>query len=485
MNDEPLLIEISREGRTGCAFPGCGDKAREIKRFIPKEYLRRSRLNLPQVSEPGVVRHFTRLSRMNLSVDTNFYPLGSCTMKYNPKINEKLSGLSGFIDVHPYQDESTAQGLLEILYRTQEYLAEISGMESVSLQPSAGAHGEFTSMLMIRAYFKKKDEKRNVVLIPDSAHGTNPASCHYAGFKVVEIKSDERGLIDENDLDSKLDGRTACLMLTNPNTLGLFEENILEIAKKVHDKGALLYMDGANLNALIGITRPGDFGVDIMHFNLHKTFSTPHGGGGPGSGPVGVRDFLASYLPVPDVRKREGGYYLDCSRPDSIGRIRSFYGNVSVIIKAYCYLKILGREGLARVSENAVLNANYLMAKLRKYYELPYEGPCLHEFVVSARKFKKNDVKAMDIAKRLIDFSIHPPTVCFPLIVPEALMIEPTETESKETLDSFAGVMAKIAKEAEDNPEILKNAPTTAPVSRLDEVRAARKPVTKWQNGGA
>ncbi len=479
------MIEISREGKRGCSLPRTEASEAELRRLIPENHRRRTPPRLPQLSEPEVVRHYTLLSRKNLGVDLNFYPLGSCTMKYNPKINEKMAALAGFNEIHPYQPESAAQGLLELLYRMQCSLAGIAGMETVTLQPAAGAHGEFTGMLMIRAYFAEKKEKRTKVLIPDSAHGTNPASCHYAGFQAVEIKSNAKGMIDLEELDRNLDDGVACVMITNPNTLGLFEENIAEVARRVHARGALLYMDGANLNAFMGIARPGDFGVDVLHFNLHKSFSTPHGGGGPGSGPVGVKKHLEPYLPVPVVSRSPEGFFLDYRRPRSIGKVRSFYGNVGVIIKAYCYLRMLGGEGLAEASRDAVLNANYLLARLKDVYEIPYPKGCLHEFVISLRGLKQKGLKAVDVAKRIIDFDMHPPTVCFPLIVPEALMVEPTETESKETLDRFVEVMKRIAAEAENEPDILRNAPASTPVSRLDEVKAAREPVTGWNGGEA
>jgi len=478
---EALIFEKSRRGRKAVALPEVDLEKEEIKKFIPPCYLRKRGLNLPQVSEPDLVRHFTRLSQKNMSIDTNFYPLGSCTMKYNPKINETLANLPGFTELHPYQPISTIQGILHILYETSRMLEEISGMDRISLQPAAGAHGELTSMLMIKAYFEDKKEKRDKILIPDSAHGTNPASSSLAGFKVVKIKSNPEGEVDLKCLSQNVDEKVACIMLTVPNTLGLFEKNILNIAEMVHSKGGFVYLDGANLNALMGITKPGDFGVDIMHFNLHKTFSTPHGGGGPGSGPVGVKKKLIPYLPVPTIEKNEKGFWLNYQRPKSIGRIRSFYGNVKVVIKAYCYLRILGKEGLRQVSENAILAANYIRKKLENYYPSPYKGVCMHECVLSGQSKKSKGVRTLDIAKRLLDFGIHPPTIYFPLIVEEALMIEPTETESKETLDAFINALLQIAKEIEENPSLIKEAPHTTPILRVDEVGANRNPKIKWE----
>jgi len=478
---EPLIFERSRKGRKGFSLPECDIDEKDLRKLIPEKYLRKNRSGLPQVSEVDVVRHFTRLSRRNVGIDTNFYPLGSCTMKYNPKVNEDIAHLPNFTGVHPYQPEISIQGTLRILHQLEGFLCEISGMDRVSLQPAAGAHGERASMMIVKAYYREKDEKRDRVLIPDSAHGTNPASSHLCGFQVVEVKSDKNGGVDLNDLREKMSDKVAALMLTVPNTLGLFEENILKIAQIVHNEGSLLYLDGANLNAFLGIAKPSDFGVDIMHFNLHKTFSTPHGGGGPGSGPVGVRRKLAPYLPLPTVEKGKDGYYLDYNRPKSIGKVISFYGNIEVIIKAYCYLRSLGKEGLKKVSQNAVLNANYLMKKLKRYFYLPYDRPCMHEFVLSGESKKINDVRTLDIAKRLLDFGFHPPTIYFPLIVKGALMIEPTETESRETLDAFASAMAQIKKEMLENPSLLKEAPHNLPIGRLDEVKAAKQLKLRWE----
>ena len=478
---EALIFEKSRKGRCAVSLPEIGLRKEEIKKFIPPNNLRKKELGLPQVSEPDLVRHFTRLSQINMSIDTNFYPLGSCTMKYNPKINETLANLPHLCELHPYQPLSTTQGILHILYEAGKMLEKISGMDKISLQPSAGAHGERTSILMVKALFEDKKEKRDKILIPDSAHGTNPSSSSLAGFKVVKIKSNSEGEVDLKHLSENVNEKVACIMLTVPNTLGLFEKNILDIANILHSKGGFVYLDGANLNALTGITKPGDFGVDIMHFNLHKTFSTPHGGGGPGSGPVGVKKALEPYLPIPTIEKNEDGYWLNYQRPKSIGKVRSFYGNVGVVIKAYCYLRILGKEGLRKVSENAILSANYIRKKLEDYYPSPYKEVCMHECVLSAQNKKEKGVRTLDIAKRLLDFGIHPPTIYFPHIVGEALMIEPTETESKETLDVFINALLQIAKEIEENPSLVKEAPHTTPVVRVDEVQANRNPKIKWE----
>ncbi len=477
---EPLIFEKSRAGRRGYSLPECDVGRESVEKLIPGNYLRQGRLGLPQVSEPNVVRHFVRLSQENIGVDTNFYPLGSCTMKYNPRVNEDIAQLPGFARIHPYQPEVSVQGTLQLLYQVEKLLCEVSGMDRVSLQPAAGAHGELTSLMMIKAYYKDKKEERDTILIPDSAHGTNAASSNSCSFRIIEIKSNEDGVIDLDDLRDKMSEKVAALMLTIPNTLGLFEPGILEIARIVHNKEGFLYLDGANLNALLGIVRPSDLGIDIMHFNLHKTFSAPHGGGGPGSGPVGVKRTLAAYLPVPTVEKNSKGYYLDYNRARSIGKVRSFYGNIGVIIKAYCYLRSLGKEGLKKISYNAVLNANYLMERLKNYFYLPYDQPCMHEFVLSGKDEKMKGVRTLDIAKRLMDFGFHPPTIYFPLIVKEALMIEPTETESKEILDAFVSAMIEIRKEIEENPSVVKEAPHNLSIGRLDEVKASRELKLRW-----
>jgi glycine dehydrogenase subunit 2 len=480
----PLLFELSSPGRVGCRLPEL-----DVPEAVLPEGLLRDELALPELTEREVAQHFTLLSQLNYSVDTGFYPLGSCTMKYNPKMHEEVARYRGFAQIHPWQDESTVQGALRLMYELQEQLAEITGLPAVSLQPVAGAHGELTGMLIIRAYhLERGEESRNVVLVPDSAHGTNPATAAMCGYEVVTVPSDERGNIDVGELDRVADETVAGLMLTNPNTLGLFEEHILQVANIVHGVGGLIYCDGANMNALLGIARPGELGTDVLHLNLHKTFSTPHGGGGPGGGGTAVTEELRTFLPVPAVASRRtdgaGGesevYYLDYDRPLSIGPVSGFYGNFGVMVKAYAYLRSLGQEGLREVSENAVLNANYLLHGLKGWYDLPYDRPCLHECVFSGRAQAKLGVHTIDIAKRLIDLGYHPPTVYFPLIVDEALMIEPTETESLETLDSFVAAMRQIAEEARTQPEQVCGAPRTTPVGRLDEVAAARKPDLRW-----
>jgi glycine dehydrogenase subunit 2 len=442
----------------------------------------RSDLPLPEVSEVELVRHFTRLSQMNHAVDTGFYPLGSCTMKYNPKVNDEAVRLPGFMHIHPYQDEMTVQGALGLMYDMQQYMGEIAGLPGVTLQPAAGAHGEFTGMLIIRAYhLSRGDTKRKKVIIPDSAHGTNPATSAMGGYEVVEVKSDARGNVDLAALRSLADDTTVGIMLTNPNTLGLFDENVREVCDIIHACGGLVYGDGANLNAIMGIVRPGDLGFDVMHINLHKTFSVPHGGGGPGSGPVCVSKSLVDFLPGPIVATTEDSLYTWLQPARSIGRVKSFYGQFAAIVRAYVYIRMLGAEGVRQAAENAVLNANYIMAHLKDVYDLPYDRTCKHEFVLSGSRQLQYGVRTLDMAKRLMDFGIHPPTVYFPLIVPEAIMIEPTETEAKETLDNFIAVMRQIAQEAKDNPEELHSAPHHTPVGRLDEVRAAREPILRWK----
>jgi glycine dehydrogenase subunit 2 len=482
---QPLIFELSRPGRSAYSLPECDVPEEKDDSLVPAAYLRKRPAELPEVYEVDVIRHYTALSRKNFGVDNGFYPLGSCTMKYNPKINEDVARFPGFAKIHPYQPEESMQGALELLYNLQRDLAEITGMDRVTLQPAAGAHGEWTGLMMIRAYHESRGEKRTKVIVPDSAHGTNPASAAAAGFETVTIPSDSRGLVDLAALEAAAGPETAALMLTNPNTLGLFEENITEIARIVHEAGGLLYYDGANANAIMGITRPGDMGFDVVHLNLHKTMSTPHGGGGPGAGPVGVKEHLAPFLPRPTVARRDdGSFYLDFGGAESIGRVKAFYGNFGILVRAYTYIRTLGPEGLKRVSENAVLNANYMLKRLAPYYEVPFNRPCKHEFVLSGSRQKKRGVRTLDIAKRLLDFGYHPPTIYFPLIVDECMMIEPTETESKETLDGFIDVMIRIAGEAEENPEHVKNAPYTTIVKRLDETLAARKPVLNCSCGG-
>lgn len=477
-----LIFEMSKPGRVGYSLPALDVPETDLAAALPNHLIREMPANLPEVSELQVVRHYTELSRRNHGVDNGFYPLGSCTMKYNPKINEDVARYSGFSAIHPYQPEETVQGALELLYNLQNDLAEITGMDAVTLQPAAGAAGEWTGLMMIRAYHESRGEKRTKVIVPNSAHGTNPASATIAGMETVTIPSNERGLVEIEALRQAVGPDTAALMLTNPNTLGLFEEDIVEMAKIVHEAGGLLYYDGANANAILGIARPGDMGFDVVHLNLHKTFTGPHGGGGPGAGPVGVKDILVPFLPKPIVAKREDGtFYLDYDRPQSIGRVKGFNGNFGILVRAYAYIRTMGAEGLLKVSQNAVLNANYMMRRLASAYELPYDRVCKHEFVLSGVRQKKLGVRTLDIAKRLLDFGYHPPTIYFPLIVEECLMIEPTETETKETLDEFIDVMLQIARECEETPEIVQEAPHTTVVKRLDEATAARKPILRWQ----
>jgi glycine dehydrogenase subunit 2 len=481
-----LIFELSRPGRRGTHLPTSDVPSDEpIEALIPSEYLAKHRPGLPEVTEPDVVRHFTNLSTRNMSVDTHFYPLGSCTMKYNPKRNERLAALPGMAGLHPLQPDESVQGLLEMLYSLQDMLAEISGLPAVSLQPAAGAHGELTALLVAASYFRERGESRSVVLTPDSAHGTNPASAQMAGFRAITVRSTPDGFVDLNDLDSKLDEQTAVFMITNPNTLGCYDKQMDEIARRVHESGGLIYLDGANMNAILGIARPGDFGSDMMHFNPHKTFSGPHGGGGPGAGPICVAEHLRAYLPTPAlVRTGDGDeatYSLEYDRPQSIGRVRSFFGNVGVLVRAYCYIRTYGPEGLRRVSEDAVLNANYLLSKIRHFLPVPQGDRCMHEFVASAEPLKESKglkQPAMDLGKRLLDFGFHAPTVYFPQTVHDAMMFEPTETESRETLDAFAETLFRVIDEP---AETLSEAPTTTHISRPDEVRAARQPVVRWK----
>ncbi len=478
-----LLFELSTENRKGYTLPKLQVPEKELHDIIPNRFIRRQPARLPQLSENEVIRHFIALSTMNHHVDKGFYPLGSCTMKYNPKINENIANSSCLKDLHPMQSTRLSQVALAIMCELSEFLCEISGLKAVTLQPAAGAHGELVGLMLIRAYHENLGNPREKILIPDSAHGTNPASVIIAGYDAVKIKSNNKGLVDFDDLKKNLDDNTAALMLTNPNTLGLFEIQLKQIDKLLNQAGALLYMDGANLNALLGIVRPGEVGVDVLHFNLHKTFSTPHGGGGPGAGPVGVSDKLVDFLPVPRVTKINNEYQWDYNYPKSIGRVHSFYGNFGVMIRAYTYIKMLGSKGLKRVSENAIINANYLMKLLEDHFQLPYPGPAMHEFVLSGSKQKEKGVTTADMAKRLLDFGFHAPTIYFPLIVREALMIEPTETEAKQTLDQFAECMIQIADEVKTNPELVKNAPHTTPVSRLDEARAVKQPDIRFNFG--
>ena len=447
---------------------------------LEDKFLRKTAINIPDISESDVVRHYTNLSRQNYALSTTFYPLGSCTMKYNPIVNEKVAKFDEFSSTHPYQPQETLQGSLEVMYELQNALCEISGMDYFTLQPAAGAHGEYTGLLIIAQYFKAKKEKRTKIIVPDSAHGTNPASAALAGFEIVSLKSDENGIVSPEKLKEVLNEDVAAMMMTNPNTLGVFEKNIAQISKLIHDNGSLLYYDGANLNAVMGIIRPADIGFDVMHINLHKTFSTPHGGGGPGSGPVGVKAFLRDYLPIPIVVKKDDKFVLDSDKRDSIGSMKSFFGNFPVILKALCYIKSLGGQKLKEASEQAVVNANYVMAKIKDKVSVPAGDRCMHEFALSTKGHLGEGVKTLDVAKRLLDYGYYAPTIYFPLIVEEAMMIEPTETESKQLLDEFIDVFLKILEESKQNPDLLHNAPVNTPVSRLNEVQAARKPILHW-----
>jgi glycine dehydrogenase subunit 2 len=523
IRDTKLLFELSEARRRAHRLPPCDVPERPVSELLPAAALAESPPALPELSEPQVVRHFVNLSQLNMSVDTHFYPLGSCTMKYNPKRNERIAAMPGFADLHPYQAAGTLQGMLQLLYEVQEYLQEISGLPACSLQPAAGAHGELTALWVAAAYFRDQERsaggspattggppvttKRTKVLVPDSAHGTNPASATMAGFETVTVKTLPSGTLDMDDFRRRLDKQIAVFMITNPNTVGIFEPKMRAIADAVHDQGGLVYLDGANMNAILGVARPGDFGADMQHYNPHKTFSGPHGGGGPGAGPICVTEKLAPYLPTPVVVRDEGSgfrvqgseqasapsssrnpeprtpdtyqYRLDYDRPKSIGRVRAFFGNVGVLVRAYCYIRTHGPDGLRRVSENAVLNANYLLARVKHFLPVPQGERCMHEFVASAARLKsEKGISAMDLAKRLLDFGYHAPTVYFPLTVKEAIMVEPTETESKETLDAFAEVLFRII---EEDAEFLRAAPHTTPISRPDEVCAARQPVLAWR----
>jgi glycine dehydrogenase subunit 2 len=472
-----LIYEKSRPGRRASTLPRRDVAAAEV----PEELRRAAPPRLPEVAEPELVRHFTELSTRTFGIDTGFYPLGSCTMKYNPRVNERLANLRGFRDLHPHQEEEGAQGALELMWRLQEILAEVAGLDAVSLQPAAGSQGELTGLMLMRAYFAERGEERDTVVTADTAHGTNPASVTMAGYKLAKVETDARGNLDVGHLRELVNERTAGLMLTNPSTLGLFDENIVEVARIFHDAGALLYYDGANLNAVCGISRPGDMGFDIVHYNLHKTFSQPHGGGGPGGGPVAVRERLEPFLPVPAVVRDGDVFRLDYDRPSTIGKVRGFGGPFGVFVRAYAFIRMYGPQ-LREMSEVAVLNANYLLARLRDAYELPFDRLCMHEFVLSARQLKReHGVTALDVAKRLMDYGFHPPTIYFPLVVPEALMIEPTETETKETLDAFVDAMLAIAREAAESPQLLKDAPHDRPVRRLDEVKAAKQPILTYR----
>lgn len=480
-NEEARLIfERSQPGHSRDYLPAPESNTSSLNSLFSAGQLRETPPDLPEVAENEVVRHYTNLSLKNYGVDNGMYPLGSCTMKYNPKVNEDMAALPGFAGVHPLQDPDTAQGCLQLMSELEELLCQICGTARFTLQPAAGAHGELTGLLMIRAYHESRgDTARNVMIIPDSAHGTNPASAMMVGYKVREIHTNERGTVDIEALRAAVGPDTAGLMLTNPNTLGLFETEIAEIASLVHDAGGLLYFDGANANAILMQTRPGDMGFDVVHLNLHKTFSTPHGGGGPGAGPVGVCEALVPFLPGPVVRKRDEKYVFESPGPLSIGRVRSYYGNFGMLVRAYTYIRAYGAAGLKRVSEAAVTHANYLLHRVRPYYDVPFDEPVLHEFIISGTRQKARGSSTLDIAKRIIDYGFYPPTVYFPLTVKEAMMVEPTETETRETLDAFADAMIAIAKEAEETPELLHEAPHNTPVSRPDELRAARKPILR------
>ena len=475
-----LLFDLSKPGRRCHRLPAADVPAKPASALIPADQLADSPPPLPEVAESDLIRHFTNLSQRNFSIDTNFYPLGSCTMKYNPKRHERVAAHAAFAGLHPLQDEDSTQGMLEVLWEMQEFLCEISGLPIVSLQPAAGAQGELTALYVAAAYFRDVGQThRTKVLVPDSAHGTNPASAALAGFKAVEVKSNSKGLVDLEDLKAKLGDDTGVFMITNPNTLGLFERQIRQITDLVHAAGGLVYLDGANMNAILGVTRPGDFGADMQHYNVHKTFTGPHGAGGPGSGPIAVTNTLAPYLPAPLVQKQGDRFVLDYDRPKSIGRVRSFFGNVGILFRGWAYIRTLGPDGLKRVSEHAVLNANYLLSRIKHAYEVPHGDRCMHEFVASAKTLRREKkISAMDVGKRLLDHGYHAPTVYFPLVVPEALMMEPTETESKETLDAFADVLLTIVAE---DAAMLQKAPHRLPISRPDEVKAAKQAVLRWQ----
>jgi glycine dehydrogenase subunit 2 len=482
--NEPLLFEISSPGKKGYQLPELDVPAVDAKKVLGNDKVREEIENFPEVSEVEVIRHFTRLSTWNYAIDLGLYPLGSCTMKYNPRINEVVARTEGLAWAHPYQPEALSQGAMEIMATLEDMLAEITGMDAVTLQPAAGAHGEMTGIFLIRALLQSQGNPRKTLLIPDSAHGTNPATATMSGYTVQNIKSNDRGLVDLHELEKFVNEDVAGLMITNPNTIGVFEENITKITDLMHSKGALVYMDGANMNALVGMARPGDFGIDVMHLNLHKTFSTPHGGGGPGAGPVAVKKSLEPFLPAPRLRRStEDRWTWDYDRPQSIGRVRAFYGNFGVLVRALAYTLAHGGDGLRRATLDAVLNANYIRKQLEPYFDLPYTAPSMHECVFSDTRQAKQGVRTGDIAKRLIDYGFHPYTVSFPLIVPGALMIEPTETESKSEIDLFCDALISIAKEVEDDPQMVLKAPHLTRTSRVDETAAARKPVVRWKPG--
>lgn len=472
---EKTIFEYSGDGKCGLNLPNNKLSSTEPEDVIEQGLIRKNPIGLPEVSEPDVERHFDHLAEMNFHIEKGFYPLGSCTMKYNPKVNEQVARFQGFMDIHPFTPYGYIQGALKIIYELGVYLAELGGFDGITLQPAAGAHGEFTGLLLMRAYHEQKGYPRKYVVIPDSAHGTNPASISMAGYEVIQIESNSDGLVDIEQLKKYINHDLVGIMITNPNTLGLFEKDITKIADLVHSVDALLYMDGANLNAIVGYAKPGELGCDILHFNLHKTFSTPHGGGGPGAGPLGVNAKLIKFLPVPSVKKFQDSYILDFNYEHSIGKVQAFWGSFGVIVKAYAYIRTLGLDGLKRVAQRANLNSNYLLNKIKDVYAPQYKRLPMHEFVVSGKFLKEYGIRTLDVAKRLLDYGFHPPTIYFPLIVPEALMIEPTENESKETLDQFAQALLKIAEEAKTDPNILKNAPHKTPVKRLDEVKANRE----------
>lgn len=481
---EKLIFEISKEGKRGATLPHSDVPDLKLEDYLESKLIRKGKIGLPEISEVETMRHFVNLSTMNHHVDKGFYPLGSCTMKYNPKVNEKVVSLPGFAEIHPLSPAEITQGALRLMYELGKYLCEIGGMDDITLQPAAGAHGELTGILTVRAYHTKNGNPRKKVIIPDSSHGTNPASISFAGYEPVQIQSNEKGLVDLEKLKEAIDEETAAIMITNPNTLGLFEKEILEIADIVHKLGIQMYMDGANLNACMGIVRPGDVGFDVVHFNLHKTFSTPHGGGGPGSGPLGVKSHLAQFLPVPAIVENNGKYSLNFDKPDTIGKMQTFWGAFGVMVKAYNYIRMLGGKGLRNTSEDAVLNANYLCHLIKDYYDLGYPGTPMHEFVASGLRYRQYGVKTLDIAKRLLDFGYHAPTVYFPLIVSEALMVEPTETESKDSIEDYANALIKIAEEALSDPDSLHEAPFNTPVRRLDERKAATDLTLTWKTLG-
>ena len=472
----PLIFESGSPGRSGFFWP-----EEKGSSALPPELLRVEISGFPEMGELEVLRHFTRLSQLNFSIESQFYPLGSCTMKYNPKVNEVVARLPGFSLLHPLAPPELIQGALELLFNLEGILAEISGMDYVTLQPAAGAQGELTGLMVIRACLAERGNPRRKIIVPDTAHGTNPASSTLCGYEVVQVGSNKQGIIEPESVERAMDETVAALMITNPNTLGVFEKNIQAIADVVHQRGGLIYLDGANLNALMGIAKPGDMGVDVLHINLHKTFSTPHGGGGPGAGPVCVKAFLRDYLPIPRIQKKESAYELRADFPRSVGRVRSFFGNFGILVRAYTYIISLGADGLEEASRMALLNANYIRKKLENTFTLASSEPCMHECVFTDRVQQKQGVSTLDIAKRLLDYGFHPPTIYFPLVVSGALMIEPTETETRETLDAFADAMLSIAREAKEDPVLVKSAPHTTPVGRLDEARAARKPVLRWE----